>query len=175
MAGFPAKKNTALTFLLPGLTSQADTDIFQVNPTLATGDVKVSTGGASYANIGTLPTALDSGASLSVTLTTGEMNGDYIAIKFTDAAGDEWQDLGIMIFTDTVQMNGIAAAVMASVVENSVTLTSWLRRLGAFAFGKVTDAATTAPKFRDTTDSYNRISPTVDTSGNRSAVSFDDT
>ncbi len=37
----PPKKNTALVFYV-ALTSQADPNLFQVNPTLAAGDVKVA-------------------------------------------------------------------------------------------------------------------------------------
>ena len=61
------------------------------------------------------------------------------------------------------------------IVENSVTLKQWLRRIGAVLFGPVEDAGTTNPKFKDSTDTYERVSATVDTSGNRTAVSYDDT
>lgn len=48
MASFnPPKKNTAYRMFV-GLRSQADTRLFQVNPTLASGDAKVSKDGGRW-------------------------------------------------------------------------------------------------------------------------------
>jgi len=106
MAGFPPKKNTAFTFHT-ALVSQADTDIFKTSPTLAAGDITVSIDGGNYANIGTLPTQIQSSGVLPVALTAAEMNGDVISVKFVDASGAEWQDQLVTIITDAYQISDI--------------------------------------------------------------------
>lgn len=68
-------KNAAFTFTI-SLVSQADTDIFKTTPTLAAGDVQVSKDGGNFANIGTLPTQIQTSGVLAVALTAAEMNAD---------------------------------------------------------------------------------------------------
>lgn len=107
--GIPPKKNTAFTFYV-FLVSQADIKLFQVNPTLASGDVKVSVDGAAFANLTTLPVVTPSGGrGVKVDLSADEMNGDTIIVQFVDAAGSEWCDLGIVINTSLQQINDLAA------------------------------------------------------------------
>lgn len=94
-----AEKGVAFVHYI-SLVSQADTDIAQVNPTLATGDVQVSVDGAAFANLATLPVVTPAGGkSVKVSWSAAEMNGDHIITQFTDAAGDEWQDVTIIIST----------------------------------------------------------------------------
>lgn len=95
----PFLKNNAFIFYLT-LISQADTDIFQANPTLAAGDVRISIDGGALANITVLPTAIGAGKILSVPLSAAEMNGNEIAVLFSDVAGNEWQDAMIVISTE---------------------------------------------------------------------------
>ncbi len=102
----PPKKNTAFSFDV-ALPSQAGA-IFQVNPTLATGDVKVSLDGGSFNNITSLPTAISSGAWLTVALTSSEMNADRVVVAFHDAAGDQWCDVSCEIFTVARQIDDLA-------------------------------------------------------------------
>lgn len=84
------------------LASQADPRLFQNNPTLAAGDVKISklnagTWGA-YANLGTLPSVEPaSGNNVKVVVSTTEMDADALAIEFIDAAGAEWCSLKVVI------------------------------------------------------------------------------
>ena len=102
------KKNTEFIFYC-SLVSQANGKIFQANPTLAAGDVKVSIDGAAEANITTLPAVTPAGSRrVKVTLSTSEMNGDNIQLTFHDAAGDEWNDLTINIPTTTRQIDDLA-------------------------------------------------------------------
>ena len=69
---FPAKKNTAFTFYT-SLVSQGAPAAFQGNPTLATGDVKVSKDGGAFANVTTLPTVTPaSSKSVKVQLSSTE-------------------------------------------------------------------------------------------------------
>lgn len=88
----PPKKNAAFIFYV-ALVSQADTKLLQANPTLASGDVKVSIDGAAFANLGTLPAVTPaSGRAVKVTMANTEMNGDNIFVQFVDASGAEWCD-----------------------------------------------------------------------------------
>lgn len=94
-----AVKNTAYTFYV-ALRAQSSTKTFQSNPTLASGDVKVSIDGGSFANLTTLPTVTPaSGKQVKVQMSSSEMNGDRIGVLFSDAAGAEWCDLFIEIAT----------------------------------------------------------------------------
>lgn len=67
----------------------------------------------------------------------------------------------------------LAAAVMASVIEGSYTLTQAARLMMAALGGKASGLGGTSPVYRDTGDSKNRISATTDADGNRSAITLD--
>jgi len=73
------------------LVSQGTPNTFQVNPTLAVGDVTVSTNFGAPANIASLPTVLSASALVRVNLAAGEV-GDQTSVFFHDVAGDEWAD-----------------------------------------------------------------------------------
>ena len=97
----PMLKNTAFTFFVP-LISQADTDIFQANPTLAAGDAKVSIDGGALNNPTTLPVVTPAASKIvKVVLSAAEMNGNKITVVFCDAAGNEWQDAMFVIDTES--------------------------------------------------------------------------
>ena len=83
------------------LISQADTDIFQVNPTLAIGDVKISGDGGGLVNITTLPIVTPAGSKIvKVDLSGAETNYDDVVVLLSDQAGNEWQDCMILLKTD---------------------------------------------------------------------------
>lgn len=63
-------------------------------------------------------------------------------------------------------------AVLDEVVEGSYTLRHYLRLFASVLLGKATGGGTATLTFRDTGDSKNRVVLTVDTSGNRSAVTL---
>jgi len=117
----PPKKNTAFVTYV-GLVSQANALVFQPNPTLAAGDVKVSIDGAALANITTLPDVdPDNSKLVKVSLSTDEMNGDNIQVIFSDAAGNEWCDLIINIQTVAHQIDELAlATAFTSALADSV-------------------------------------------------------
>ena len=121
MAGVPPVIGEAFTFYC-ALTSQADTDVFQTNPTLAAGDAQVSIDGGAFNNLTALPTVSPAGGEqVEAVLSTAEMNGDVITVLFSDVAGDEWQDLLIEMFTDTQQIGDIpTAAAIATAAATSV-------------------------------------------------------
>ena len=106
----PAQKNVEYIFYT-GLVSQADTKLLQNNPTLAAGDVLVSTDGGATSNLDTLPAVTPASSDMvKVTVSATEMNGDNTIIVFSDAAGSEWCDKLICIQTaaqslDTMDTN----------------------------------------------------------------------
>jgi tetrahydromethanopterin S-methyltransferase subunit F len=99
----PCVKNNAAGYIFyVGLVSQASTLVFQANPTLAAGDVKIAIDDGAPANLGTLPSVdADFTKRVKVTLSQAETNGDNLTIIFSDAAGAEWCDLIINIHTAT--------------------------------------------------------------------------
>lgn len=103
----PPKKNTAFVFYV-SLVSQASRPLFQANPTLAAGDVKVATDDGAPANLATLPVVdADFTRRVKVSLSASEMNGDNITVIFADAAGAEWDDLTINIQTVANQLDDL--------------------------------------------------------------------
>ena len=66
----------------------------------------------------------------------------------------------------------IVAAVLAGVIEGTITLQQATRVILAASAGKLSGAATATVRIRDTGDSVDRVTATVDESGNRSAVTL---
>lgn len=67
----------------------------------------------------------------------------------------------------------IADAVLDEVIEGSTTLRQALRGFAAALLSKASGLATTTAVYRDVGDTKDRITATVDVSGNRSAVTLD--
>ncbi len=115
----PPKKNTAWIGYFD-LVSQADTKLFQVNPTIAAGDFKVSIDGGAFANLATLPVVTPAGGrAVKISLSAGEMNGDNIKVQCVDAAGAEWCDMGFTLQTSTKQVDDLATA--AEILTTALT------------------------------------------------------
>lgn len=120
-----AKKNTALV-LYVGLVSQA-TGLLQVNPTIAAGDFQVSTDGAAFANLATLPVVTPAGGrAVKISLSAGEMNGDTVVLQCVDAVGAEWSDQLINIpirvyIIDDLYATAVADSVPADGTRPSPT------------------------------------------------------
>lgn len=117
-----AKKNAAFRTYI-ALSSVADGNVHQVNPTLATGDVKVSKDGGAFANVTTLASVVPSGgASVQVDLSSTEMNADLVVVRFHDAAGGEWADFQITIATAARTQNEMDTDLQAILVDTGTTL-----------------------------------------------------
>ena len=102
------KKNTAFVFYI-GLVSQADTKLFQSNPTLAAGDFTVYTDGVDNGALDTIPDVdPNSTKCVKISLSASEMNGDNIVVVCSDAAGAEWCDQAINIQTTARQVDDLA-------------------------------------------------------------------
>lgn len=104
------KKNTAFVFYL-GLLSQANNYLYQVNPTLADGDVQVAIDDGGPNNLTVLPVVdADFTKRVKVSLSAAEMNGDNITVIFSDVAGAEWCDQLINIQTTAQQIDDLATS-----------------------------------------------------------------
>lgn len=74
---------------------------FRANPTLATGDVKISKDDGAFADLTTLPTVTPaSGRQVKVALSATEMTADKLTVIFHDqTATPEWSDYALTIIT----------------------------------------------------------------------------
>lgn len=102
---------------------------------------------------------------------TGAANGDIAAIK---AKTDNLPGSPAAT-SDIPSANTVADALLdrSAGVETGFTPRQALRIILAALAGKVSGAATASVVIRDTADSKNRISATVDVNGNRTAVTYD--
>jgi hypothetical protein len=75
--------------------------LFKSNPTLASGDVKISKDNGSLANLTTLPSVSPASSKLvTVALTGTEMNADKVVVIFSDQTSPpEWADYAVTILT----------------------------------------------------------------------------
>jgi len=114
------KINTEYIFYV-SLVSQADTKLFQANPTIAAGDFKVSTDGAAEANLTTLPVVTPAASKrVKITVSTTEMNGDNVSITASDAAGAEWSDLTVNIQTSAQQIDDLSSQATQDTIDTNV-------------------------------------------------------
>lgn len=111
-----------VAFAFPNaLVSQGDTDVFQKTVTLAAGDIQVSKDGAQFVNLATFPPAeldLASGADsgvLWIQLTAAEMTADCVTVLFNDAAGAQWQDSLVTIYTTDNTLNTLGTRILLGV------------------------------------------------------------
>lgn len=75
----------------------------------------------------------------------------------------------------TANANADALLDRAAGVETGMTPRQGLRLFASVLLGKISGAATTTNTFRDTNDSKNRVTATVDSDGNRTAITLDGT
>jgi len=96
----PPKKNE--DFKIPiQLRDVANPNRVKVNPTIASGDFKITKDGGALANLTNLPTVSPAGSSwVVIELTSTEMNADIIGLQAIDQTEPpEWADWGIGIPT----------------------------------------------------------------------------
>lgn len=116
------KKAVAYTFSR-GLYSVGTPGSFQVNPTIASGDFKISKDGGALANLTNLPTVTPAGSvCVKFVLTSTEMNADYAVIVGIDQAGGEWGDLVESFDTTTQTLSDLPTA---TAIADAVLLRDW--------------------------------------------------
>lgn len=105
---FPPKSGVAFRFFA-SLVDQSNTKLFKANPTLATGDFKVSIDGGAFANLTTTPAVTPaSGRAVQIDLSVSEMTGANIFVQAVDAAGAEWCDASWCLQTTARQIDDLA-------------------------------------------------------------------
>ena len=128
MSGYrkPIVKGAAFKFFT-ALIDQTDGRKFMSSPTLAAGDVKVSSDdGSTWGNITTLPTVTTDTAVLEVDLSATEMDADNgtVLVKFQDASGAEWCDEFITVDADLAAAGVVTGEVTATVTPTTTSVTT---------------------------------------------------
>jgi len=100
---------------------------------------------------------------------------DGIEDNIRGADDDDLKDISDEIAGITVDNDAIATAVHERVIEGSLTLEQMQRIMLSILAGLANGGGTLNLAFRDLADSKNRVDMTVDTNGNRSAVTLDGT
>ena len=99
MAAYFAPYGTAWTLHGYQLVDRA-TGQYKVTPTLASGDFKLEKDGGTAANLTTLPSVVPSGgSSIDIPFSAVELQAKHVVLRLVDAAGAEWNDDAIHIFT----------------------------------------------------------------------------
>jgi hypothetical protein len=113
------KKNVAYSFdvMLP---DSANPGKYKSNPTLAAGDVKVTSDEGALANITSLPTVSPAaGRNVKVSLSQTEMNADRISIVFSDqTVPQEWDDLFIFLCTESATLTDIDGRIPSALASS---------------------------------------------------------
>jgi len=95
---------------------------FQANPTLASGDFKISKDGGAFSNLSALPTvAPGSGVQISITLTATECEFTRAVVTAIDTATKQWKDNAWEFHTP--QAEGV---VCGKITSGSPTTTSFI-------------------------------------------------
>jgi len=149
------KKNTAYVFDI-ALVNASSRPNFKAAPTLATGDVKVSTDDGAFGNITTLPTVTPAaGTNVKVSLSASEMNGDRVAITFIDQTSPkEWDDVHVFINTTTNTIDDVKTETALIVADTGELQTDWVDggRLDTIIDNILVDTGTTIPGTITTVD-----------------------
>ena len=131
MSAYFAPYGTAWTLHGYQLVDRA-TGQYKVTPTLAAGDFKLEKDGGAAANIATLPVVAPAGgSSLDIAFSAAELQAKHVVLRLVDAAGAEWNDDAIHIFTvgdpnaffESDLFSGSVALSLAS--QSSVTGGVW--------------------------------------------------
>lgn len=95
---FIGQYGAAQTFSFPVIAAGAQN--FQANPTLAAGDALVSTDGGATANADNIPAVTPAaGDTIEWTASADEMSGKRVVLILSDAAGAQWEDQMITVYT----------------------------------------------------------------------------
>lgn len=135
------KRDTEFIFYI-GLVSQS-TGQFQVNPTIAAGDFKVSKDGGAFANLATLPAVTPAGGrAVKVTLSSTEMGADNLVFQGVDAAGSEWDEVIVNIQTSVRQIDDLATPT--NITAGTITTATNVTTVNGLAANVITAASMAA-------------------------------
>lgn len=112
------QKGVAYDFYTP-LVSVANTPAFQVNPTIAAGDFKISKDGGSFNNLATLPVVTPAGSRMvKISLSATEMTADKVVVQCVDVAGAEWEETMHFIDVPLFNVDGVWDRVLTGSTHN---------------------------------------------------------
>ena len=105
------------------LTDITDPVFFITNPTIATGDFKVSVDGGGLANLSQLPVVTPALSNVvKVSLSAGEMGGDKIVVVAKDALGDQWGDILAFLDVESGTTQTVLDIIEGDHTESSIRL-----------------------------------------------------
>jgi hypothetical protein len=120
---------------------------------------------------GTILTDVNTGAGAIYTR-LGAPAGASMAADIAAVKSDTGTTLTDVAALPSAATNATTLLDQAAGVENNITLRQGLRLMLAAMAGKASGMATTTAVIRDTNDSVNRITATVDANGDRTAVTY---
>lgn len=80
---------------------------------------------------------------------------------------------GLSVFVSELSQDDVTGAVLEAPIEGTLTLKQVLRLLLSVAAGKITVTGPSTLSFRNMDDTKDRVTGTLDASGNRTAVTLD--
>lgn len=132
------KRGIAYEFSLT-LVDAASPANFRADPTIATGDFKVSTDNGAFADLAALPVVLPAGSvQVRVQLSAAEMDGDKVSVWAKDAAGAEWEEAFVFLDVPTATVEDTPGLVWSEVLEGTVTAEEAMRVLLGTLTGRTT-------------------------------------
>lgn len=99
-----------------------------------------------------------------------ETDFDHVAFTFVNVGS---VNPTIQIYTSFPQSADAVTSMWATIMEGSHTARDFMRGFAATLLGKASGMSTTTAVFRDIDDTKDRVTATVDSDGNRSAVTTD--
>lgn len=115
----------------------------------------------------------DGTAIYSAASAPGSIQNDYSGVPDTVTTSDQSLNLATAEQAIDNKLSSISSGVWAYVVTGSTTAVQMMRGFAAMLLGKVSGAGTGAETFRDIADTKDVATFTVDSSGNRTAVTRD--
>lgn len=155
------------------LISQGDTPVVvffmastadsSVGVTGITPSVSVSVNGGSFVSATNVPTEIGSGWYKILLDATETASLGPLVLEATGTGATPWREVH--------QVHDLLA--WSDLVEGSESLQSWLRLMGAVLFGPSAGSGSNNVRFRDVSGATDRVTATLDLSGNRTAVVLD--
>jgi hypothetical protein len=160
---------------LRGAITILSTAAFRINTSIL--DLKIENVSVTYGlNFTDIERRLyrDDGAAIYAPASApGSIQNDYSGVPDTVTTSDQSLNLATAEQAIDNKLSSISSGVWAYVVTGSTTAVQMMRGFAAMLLGKVSGAGTGAETFRDIADTKDVATFTVDSSGNRTAVTRD--
>lgn len=187
------KQSTAVTIPAGPFPDATDGNTEEVSLTISQGDIRLSKNGGAFAQTNNAAGAThmekglygvpldttDTGTLGRLTLHVHESGALAFKQDFMVVPANVYDSLVLGSASLTVAATGYRLSstgvddILDEVVDGAFTLRQLLRGFAAAMLGELSGAATTTITMRDISDTKNRVVATVDTDGNRSALTLD--